>query len=103
MLIRTCLREISLPYIPPVLKPSHSDSPTASKGRGLSCIDPYPRLLRRLLSREWDEGVVLDGRLWDPGWLYMVGGLQGVGGVGRREYIVVQGGGICRDRFFFVS
>src|SRR5712671_8058378 len=66
MLIRTCLREISLPYIPPVLKPSHSDLPTTSKGRGLSCVDPYPRLSHRSLSQEWDEGVALDGHLWDP-------------------------------------
>jgi hypothetical protein len=37
--------------------------------------------------------VALDGRLWDPGWLYMVGGLQRVGGMGRRGDIGVPRGG----------
>ena len=76
MLIRTCLNELSLPYTPLVLKMSLSDLLTASKGRGLSCIDPYPWLSRRSLSRRLDEGVVLDGRRWDSGWLYKLGGLQ---------------------------
>jgi len=91
----------SLPYIPPVLKTSLSDSPTASKGRGLSCVDPYPRLSCGSLSREWDEGVALDGRLWDPGWVYMLGGLQHVGGMGRRGDIGVARGGI-EDRASFL-
>lgn len=76
MLIRTCLNELSLPYTLPVPKTSLSDSLTASKGRGLSCIDPYPWLSRRSLSRGLDEGVALDGRRWDSGWLYILGGLQ---------------------------
>ncbi len=96
MLICTCLKELSLPYILPVLKKSLSDSLTASKGRGLSCVDPYPWLSRRLLSRGLDEGVALDGRRWDSGWVYMLGGLQRVGGMGRREDIGVRRGGIGR-------
>jgi len=38
--------------------------------------------------------VVLDGCLWDPGWVYMLGGLQHVGGMGRRGDIGIVKGGI---------
>jgi hypothetical protein len=38
--------------------------------------------------------VALDGRLWDAGWLYILGGLQHEGGMGRREDIGMRRGGI---------
>src|SRR6266851_5240495 len=96
MLIHTCLKELSLPYILPVLKTSLSDSLTTLKGGGLSCIDPYLQLSCRSLSRGLDKGVALDGRCWDLGWVYMLGGLQHVGGMGRRKDIGVWRGGIGR-------
>jgi len=50
-----------------------------------------------------DEGVALDGCLWDAGWLYILGGLQREGGMGRREDIGVQRGGMRRLVFCVVS
>jgi hypothetical protein len=43
-----------------------------------------------------DEGVVLDSRLWDLRWPYIVGGLLHMGGIGRREDIGAWMGDIGR-------